>query len=153
MESHTATLGHCKRVHIMVLVVHKRGTGFCAHLLAANPIHTFSNVVNSRPAMSLANYSLTSHSPYRWKPESAALTTPLLMESEDSVLRIPVCPALQLVGTTESDKQGDGLGEENEDLTQLGHTGHVFKEEFLTTDGEMLANMKIHAYTMGPRCM
>ena len=27
----------------------------------------------------------------------------------------------------------------------------MFKEELLATDGEMLANMKIHAYIMGPR--
>ena len=32
---------------------------------------------------------------------------------------------------------------------QLGHTGHVLKEEFLAKDGEVLANMNIRADTMG----
>ena len=36
----------------------------------------------------------------------------------------------------------------NEDLAQLGHTGHVFKD-FLAKDGEMLWNMKIEADTVG----
>ena len=57
--------------------------------------------------MSLPNYSLISHSPSRWKPEPVGLTTPLPMESEDSVLPIPMCHALPLIGTSETVKQVD----------------------------------------------
>ena len=46
-------------------------------------------VVDSKPAMSLPNHSLTSHSPYGWKPELLGLTTPVLMESEVAVLPPP----------------------------------------------------------------
>ena len=42
--------------------------------------------------------------------------------------------------------------EEAEDLSELGRTGHVFKEEFLARDGDMLANMKIEADNVGQRC-
>ena len=64
-------------------------------------LDTLRNVVDSKPAMSLPNYSLASHSPYRWKPELVGLTTLVLMESEDSVLPIPMCHALPLIGTSE----------------------------------------------------
>ena len=53
---------------------------------------TLRNVVDSKDTMSLPNYSLTSHSPYRWKPE--------LIESEDTILPIPMCHALPLIGTS-----------------------------------------------------
>ena len=99
--------------------------------------------------MSLPNYSLTSHSPYRWKPELLGLTTPVLMESEDTVLPIPMCHALPLIGTSEPVKQVDVFWKVNEELSELGQTGHVFKEEFLAKHGEMLANMKIEADNMG----
>ena len=62
---------------------------------------TLRNVVDRKPAMSLPNNSLASHSPYRWKPELVGLTTPVLMESEDSALPIPMCHALPLIGTSE----------------------------------------------------
>ena len=39
----------------------------------------------------------------------------------------------------------------NEELLELGRTGHVFKEEFLARDGDMLANMKIEADNVGQR--
>ena len=39
--------------------------------------------------MSLPTYSLTSNSPYRWKPKLVGLTTPVLMDSEDAVLPLP----------------------------------------------------------------
>ena len=42
-------------------------------------LDTLRYVVDSKPAMSLPNYSLTSHSPCRWKPELVGLTTPVLM--------------------------------------------------------------------------
>ena len=45
-------------------------------------LDTLRYVVDGKPAMALPNYSLTSHSPYRWKPELVGLTTPVLMESE-----------------------------------------------------------------------
>ena len=37
------------------------------------------------------------------------------------------------------------------DAAQLGHTGHVFKEEFLAQDREMLVNRRIHADAVGLR--
>ena len=57
--------------------------------------------------MALPNYSLTSHSPYRWKPELVGLTTPVLMESEDAILPLPMCHALPLIWTSEPVKQVD----------------------------------------------
>ena len=114
-------------------------------------LDTLRNVVDSKPAMSLPNYSLASHSPYRWKPELVGLTTPVLMESEDSVLPIPMCHALPLIGTSEPVKHVEAFREVNKDLSQLGQTGHVFKEDFLAKDGEMPANMKIEADTVGQR--
>ena len=68
-------------------------------------LDTLRYVVDSKPAMSLHNYSLTSHSPYRWKPELVGLTTPVLMESEDAILPLPMCHALPLIGTSEPVKQ------------------------------------------------
>ena len=62
----------------------------------------------------LPNYSLTSHSPYRWNPELVGLTTPVLMESEDAVLPLPICHALPLIGTSEPVKQVDIFREVNE---------------------------------------
>ena len=114
-------------------------------------LDTLRNVVDSKPAMSLPNHSLTSRSPYRWKPELVGSTTPMLMEREDAVLPIPMCHALPLIGTSEPVKQVDVFREVNEELSELGHMGHVFKEEFLAKDGEMLANMKIHADNVGQR--
>ena len=64
-------------------------------------LDTLRYVVDSKPAMSLPNYSLTSHSPYRWKPELLGLSTPVLMESEEAVLPLPMCHALPLIGTSE----------------------------------------------------
>ena len=70
-------------------------------------LDTLRYVVDSKPAMALPNYYLTSHSPYRWKPELEGLTTPVLMESEDAVLPLPVCHALPLIGTSEPVKHVD----------------------------------------------
>ena len=104
-------------------------------------------MVDSKPAMSLPNYSLTSHSPYRWKPELVGLTTPVPVESEDAVLPIPMCHALPPIGTSEPVKQVCVFRE----LSESVQVGHVFKEEFLVRDGEMLANMKIEADNVGHR--
>ena len=112
-------------------------------------ISSLRKVVDSKPTMSLQNYSLTTHSPYRGKPELVGLTTPVLMECKDSVLAIPMCHTLLLIGTSEPVKQVDVFHEVSEDLSQLDHKGHMFKEEFLANDGEMLANMKIEADTVG----
>ena len=113
-------------------------------------LDTLRNVVDSKPAMSLPNNSLTSHSPYRWKPELVGLTTPVLMESEDAVLPIPMCHTLPLIGTSEPVKQVDVFREVNEELSELGQTGHMFKEEFLAKNCEMLSNMKMEADNVGP---
>ena len=40
----------------------------------------------------------------------------------------------------------------NEELSDLGQTGRVFKEEFMAKDGDMVANMKIEAQQRGPEC-
>ena len=101
--------------------------------------------------MAVPNYSLTSHSPYRWKPELVGLTIPVLMESEDAVLPLPMCHALPLIGTSEPVKQLDIFREANEELSELGRTRHMIKEEFLARDGDMLANMKIEADNVGER--
>ena len=114
-------------------------------------LDTLRYVVDSKPAMSLPNYSLTSHSPYRWKPELVELTMPVLMETEDAVLPLPMCHALPLIGTSELVMQVDIFREVNEELSELGQTGHVFKEEFLVKDGDMLTNMKIRADNVGQR--
>ena len=114
-------------------------------------LDTLRYVVDSKPAMALPNYSLTSHSPYRWKPELVGLTTPVLMESEDAVLPLPMRHALPLIGTSEPVKQVDIFREANEELSELGRTGHVFKDEFLARDGDMVANMKIEADNVGQR--
>ena len=114
-------------------------------------LDTLRYVVDSKPAMALPNYSLTSHSPYRWKLELVGLTTPVLMESEDAVLPLPMCHALPLIETSEPVKQVDIFGEAKEELSELGRTGHVFKEQFLARDGDMLANMKIEADNVGQR--
>ena len=79
-------------------------------------LDTLRYVVDSKPAMALPNYSLTSHSPYRWKPELVGLTTPVLMESEDAVLPLPMCHALPLIGTSEPVKQVDIFREANVEL-------------------------------------
>ena len=79
------------------------------------------------------------------------LTTPVLMEREDAVLPLPMCHALPLIGTRKLVKQVDIFREANEELSELGHTGHVFKEDFLARDGDMLANMKIEADNVGQR--
>ena len=85
----------------------------------------------------------TSHSRYRWKPELVGLTTPVLMESEDAVLPLPMCHALPLIGTSEPVKRT------RNSRTWVGRG--VFKEEFLARDGDMLANMKIEADNVGQR--
>ena len=112
---------------------------------------TLRYVVASKPALALPNYSLTSHFPHRWKPEFVGLTTPVLMESEDAVLPLSMCHALPVIGTSEPVKQVDIFWEANEELLELGRTGHVFKEEFPAMDGDMLANMKIEADNVGER--
>ena len=109
-------------------------------------------VVESMPAMSLPNNSLNSPSPCRWKPELVGLTTPVLMESEDAVLPLPMCHALPRIGTSEPVKQVDILREVSEELSELGQTGHVFKEGFLAKDGDMVANIKIEEDNVGQRC-
>ena len=114
-------------------------------------LDTLRYVVDSKPAMSLPNYSLTSHFHYRWKPELVGLTTPVLIESEDTVLPLPMCDALLLIGTSEPLKQVDIFREVNVELSELGRTGHVFKEEFPARDGDMLANMKMEADNVGHR--
>ena len=70
--------------------------------------------------MSLPNYSLTSHSPYRWKPELPRLTMPVLMEGENAVLPLPMCHALPLMRTSKPVKQMDTFQEVNEELWELG---------------------------------
>ena len=77
-------------------------------------------VVDSKPVMFLPNYSLTSHSPYHWKPELMGLTTPVLMQSEDAVLPLPMCHALPLIWTSEPVKEVDIFREVNEELSELG---------------------------------
>ena len=81
-------------------------------------LNTLRNVVDSKPAMSCHNCSLTGHSPYRWKPAFVGLPTPVLMESEDVVLLIPMCHALPLIGTSEPLKQVDVFREVNEDVSR-----------------------------------
>ena len=112
-------------------------------------LDTLRNMVDNNPAMSLPNYHFASHYPYRWKPELVGLTTPVLMKSEDSVLPFPICHALPLIQTSEPVKHVDVFWEVNEDMSQSGQTGHVFIDEFLAKDGEMPANMKIDAATVG----
>ena len=112
-------------------------------------LDTLRYVVDSKPAMGLPNYFLTSHSPYRWKPELVGLTTPVLMDSEDLVLPIPLCHALPLIGTSEPVKLVDIFREADDELSELCRTGHVFKEEFLATNVDMRANMKIEADNVG----
>ena len=114
-------------------------------------LDTLRYLVVSKPAMALPNYSLASHSPYRWKPELVGLTTPVLMEREDAVLPLPMCHALPLIGTSEPVKQWDIFREANEELSVLGWTGHVFKEEFLPGDVDVLMNMRIEADNVGQR--
>ena len=111
-------------------------------------LDTLRNVVDSKPAMSLPNSSIASHSPYRCKPELVGWTTSVLMDSEDSVLPLRMCHALPLIGISEPVRPS---GKVNEDLSQLGQTGHVFKEEYLAKDREMLANIKIEVDTVGQR--
>ena len=79
-------------------------------------LDTLQNVVDSKPAMSLPNYSLASLSPYHWKPKLVVLTTHVLMQSEDSVFSIPIlmCHALRLIGTSEPMNQVDSFWEVNE---------------------------------------
>ena len=86
-------------------------------------LDTLRYVVDNKPAMALPNYSLTSHSPYRWKPELVGLTTPVLMEGEDAVLPLPMCYALPLIGTSELVKQVDIFREVNEELLGGGLDG------------------------------
>ena len=112
-------------------------------------LDTLRYVVDNKPAMSLPNYSLTSHSPYRLKPEPVGLITPVLMESEDAVFPLPMCHPLPLNGTSAPVKQVDIFPEVNEEPSELGQTGHMFKEEFLAKDGDTLANMKIEADNVG----
>ena len=69
------------------------------------------------------------------------LTTPVLMHSEYAVLPLPMCHARPLIGTSEPMKQVDIFREVSEELSGLGQTGHVFKEQFLAKDGDMLRNM------------
>ena len=121
------------------------------YLFKHHHLDTLRYVVDSKPAMALPNYSLTSHSPYRWKPELVGLTMPVLMESEDAVLPLPMCHSLPLIGTSEPVKRVVIFREVNEELSELGWTGHVFKEDFLARDGDMLANMKIEADNVGQR--
>ena len=127
------------------------GTTIARIRLTRPHLDTRRYVVDSKPAMSLPNYSLTSHPPYRWKPERMGWTTPVLMESEDAVLPLPMCHALTLIGTSESVKLVDIFRQVNEELLELGQTGHVFKEEFVVNDGDMPANMKIEADNVGQR--
>ena len=115
------------------------------------PPDTLRYVVDSKPVMSVPNYSLTSRSPYRWKPGLVGLTTPVLMESKDVVLPLWMCHTVLLIGKSEPVKQVDIFPELNEEISELGQTGHVFKEEFLTKDGDMLVNMKIEADNVGQR--
>ena len=45
----------------------------------------------------------------------------------------------------------DIFREANEELSELGRTVHVFKDDFLARDGDMPANMKIEADNVGQR--
>ena len=114
-------------------------------------LNTLRNVVDSKPAIALPNYSLTSRSPYCWKPELVGLTTPGLMESEDLVLSIPMCDALPLMWTSGPVKQVDIFRKVYKDVSHLGQTWQVSKEEVLAKNGEMLANMKIEVNTVGQK--
>ena len=114
-------------------------------------LDTLRYMVDSQPAMAQPTHSLTSHSRHRWKPELVGLTTPVLMENEDAVLPLPMCHALPLIETSELVKEVDIFREANEELSELGRTGHVFKKEFLARDGGMLANIKIEADNVGQR--
>ena len=154
------TVNKTQRRHVgmegttLLLAAHKPTTkkaGKDKYPFKHSHLDTLRNVVDGKPALSLPNYSLTSHSSYRWKPELVGLTVPVLMESEDSVLPIPMCHALPLIGTSEPVKQVNVCREVKEELSELGQTRHVFKEEFLAKDGEMLANMKIEADNVGQR--
>ena len=111
-------------------------------------LDTLCYVVDSKPAMCLPSYSLTSQSPHCWKAELVGLTRPVVMESEDAVLPLAMCHALPLIGTREPVEK---LREVNEVLTELGQTGKVFKEELLAKDGDILANMKMEADSVGQR--
>ena len=73
------------------------------------------------------------------------------MQSEDFVLSIPMCDALPRFGTSGPVKQVDIFWKVYKDVSQLVQTWHVFKEEVLAKNGEMLANMKIEADTVGHR--
>ena len=75
----------------------------------------------------------------------------MLIKSEDAVLPLPICHALPLIGTSEPVKQVDIFREANEELSELGLMGHVFKEEFLARDGDVSANMKIEAENLRHR--
>ena len=83
-------------------------------------LDTLRYVVDTKPDMALPNYSLTGHSPYRWRPELMGLTTPVLMESGDAVLPLPTCHALPRIGTSEPVKQVEIFREANEE-SGLGH--------------------------------
>ena len=114
-------------------------------------LDTLRYVVDSKPAMSVPNYSLTRHFPYRWKPELPGLTTPMLMESEDAAFHLLMCHDLPLIGTSEPVQHVEIFPEVNEELSELCQTGNVFKEEFLPQDGDMLANIEIEADNVGHR--
>ena len=45
------TLRHCKRVHIVVLVVPKRRGGFCTHLLPTHPKVLRRDVAGTHPCV------------------------------------------------------------------------------------------------------
>ena len=66
----------------LLFAAHKHGTkkaGKDKYPLKHPHLDTLRCVVDSKPAMALPNCSLTSHSPYHWKPELSRLTTPVLM--------------------------------------------------------------------------
>ena len=73
---------------------------------------------------------------------------PVLMQSEDAVLPLFMCHSLPLIGTSEPVTQVGTFREVNEELLELGQTGHVFGK---ARDGVMLANMKIEADNVGQR--
>ena len=62
-----------------------------------------------------------------------------------------MCHAFPLIGASEPVKQVDIFREVNEELSELGHMGHVFKEEFVARDGAMLAIMNLEAENAGQR--
>ena len=114
--------------------------------------HTLRNALDGKAPMSIGIYSLASHSPYRWKPELVGLTTPVVMESKDSVVPIPKCHALPLIGTSEPVKQVEALRGSVEGPSAIGLDGPRVQGGISRKGWRVPANLKIEADTVGLRC-